>query len=189
MTTEEDIHEILNAECGVDEYFYPGISMEIDTPYGLGGEVKAIMEWLVRRGFEANAKNVFHFMQMKRKLLEGYRSSNEGKAALRGYSEIVFEHVKPVGAAVPSDLLFVNAIVVLLLYLAGKFLGSFMSEAGKIAAKRIMAEDEEEVSEELKADKVEYDFFRKEVIELLGDKAKIEILVEDIEEIKKRKIS
>ena len=161
--------------------------MDVDIPYGLEGEVDGIIESLRKAGFEINAENVFHVMQMKKKLLDKYRSSNEGKRAFQDYSEIISEYVKPVGVTIPTDLIFINIVVILLLYLAGRFLGSFLDEAGKIFARRMLIRNRKKLSKELNITDIEYDFFEKQVIKLLKDKTKIEVLVEDIKKIKKKR--
>jgi len=183
----EDICETLRRKYGVNEYFYPKISMDVDIPYGLEGEVNGIVESLKKAGFEINVENVFHVMQMKKKLLDRYRSSNEGKRAFQDYSKMISEYVKPVGVTIPTDLMFINLVVILLLYLAGRFLGSFLDEAGKIFARRMLIRNRKKLSKELNITDIEYDFFEKQVIKLLKDKTKIEVLVEDIKEIKSKR--
>lgn len=160
--------------------------MDVDIPYGLEGEVNGIVKSLRKAGFAINAENVFHVMQMKKKLLDKYRSSNEGKKAFQNYSEIVSEYVRPVGVTIPTDLIFINILVILLLYLTGKFLGSFLDEAGKIFARKVLIRNRKKLSKELNITDIEYDFFEKQVIKLLEDKTKIEVLVEHIKEIKKK---
>jgi len=69
--------------------------------------------------------------------------------------------------------------------LAGRFLGSFFDEAGKILARKMLMRNRKKLSKELNITDIEYDFFEKQVIKLLEDKTKLEVLVEDIKEIKK----
>jgi hypothetical protein len=166
-----------------DAHIYPNMSIDVDILFGLEGEVKRISELLNTMGFEANAENIFHVMQMKSKLLIGYQSANQGKVVLLQFGKIVSEDVKPVGITIPTDLLFVTGLTAVLLYLAGRFVGSFLDEAGKIFARELLIKNRKKIPKKLNLTELEYYFLEKQTVQLLKDETKMELLIEDLREI------
>ena len=73
------IVEVLEKDYGVTDDFYPGISITLDLPKGLEGEVNEIVSLLQRNGFDVTAENVFHVMKFKRQLLFKYTTTEKGK--------------------------------------------------------------------------------------------------------------
>lgn len=162
----KDISSELRRRYGVDEYFYPTISMEIDIPYGLIGEVTEISQLLRKNGFRVTTENVFRVMKLKRSLLKRYNETEEGKRSKAEYSRIILEDIKPAGITIPIDFLFVNGIVLLLLFVAYRFLGSFAEEAGKITARKLLG-DEKKNAKEHNITIKEYMFLKNQTIILI----------------------
>lgn len=177
------ICETLRTKYKVNDFVYPNMSMDIDIPFGLEGEVKRIVELLNNAGFAGNAEIVFRVIRMKSKLLIDYRSTSQGKIVLLRFGEIVSEHVKPVGVTIPTDFLFVTGLTAVLIYLAGRFIGSFLDEAGKILARKLLTQNRKKISEKSNLTDFEYDFIEEQVVEFLKDETKMELLVEDVREI------
>jgi hypothetical protein len=68
------VKEILNeikAKHKVDEFFYPNISMNIQVPGGLEGEISDIAQVLKSSDFEVTATNVLQVMELKKKDFDG----------------------------------------------------------------------------------------------------------------------
>jgi hypothetical protein len=143
----------------IDQYFYPRISMETDLDRGLRGEVKTIVEMLEKNGFAASSENVANTMQLKKTLLEKYEMQE--RKTVDDYRKLLLEEVKPVGSAIGIELLLVNGIVILALYMLGRFAGSFADEAGKIAAKKLLEKDEKQ-AKKLNMSTNEYRIFVRE---------------------------
>ena len=150
----------------MDEYFYPTISMEIDIPNGLIGEVKETSQLLKKYGFRVTTENVFSVMKLKRSLLERYNETAEGKRSKAEYIRMILEEIKPTGITIPIDFLLVNGIVLLLLFVASRFLGSFADEAGKIAARKLL-NDEKKNAKEHNIEIKEYRFLKNQTVILI----------------------
>lgn len=144
MTTTSDICSQLKKTYRVDEFFYPNISMDIEMPNGLEGEVGGIIKALSNLGYEVNVANVFQVMNLKRSFLLKYAADEEGKKLIASYRELLTTRVKPVGSAIPVELLFVDGLVVILLSVIARFGVSFADEAGKILARKLLGSDRRE---------------------------------------------
>jgi hypothetical protein len=143
MTTA-DICVQLRKTHAVDEFFYPNISMDQEMPNGFEGEVSQVKNALSDAGFEASVTSIWRVMELKRTLLLKYNESEKGRRVLALYRKLLTTKVKPVGSAVPVDLLFVNGLVLILLYIVARFGTSFADEAGKIAARKLLGTDAKE---------------------------------------------
>jgi len=152
----------------VDEYFYPKISMEIDIPNGLEGEIADITKVLQENGFEATSENVFRIMELKKTLLTRYVETTEGKETTAEYRRMLLEDIRPTGISIPIELLLVNGLIALLLYGIARFAGSFADESGKILARKLLEKDKER-SEELNMDIREYRFLKNEATIFIQD--------------------
>ena len=162
----KDIPLDLKRRFKVDEYFYPTISMDIDIPNGLVGEVTEIGKVLKRNGFRVTTENVFRVMELKKSLLMRYDETVERKKSKAKYRKMILEDIKPTGITLPIDLLFVNGIMILLLYVAARFVGSFADEAGKIAARKLL-DDEKKLSKEHNVTIKEYKFLKNKAVILI----------------------
>ena len=184
LNEKEAIVKELRSKYKIDEYFYPHISMEIDMSYGLEGEIDSNIKILQEAGFKVNNDNIFYLMHLKKELWENYISSNEGNKILQDYRKLISEFIKPIGAIFPSDLLFIDAIVIVILYLASKFFGSFFEEAGKISARKLLDKDKKKIMKKIKITDIEYEFLKSNLIKLFNDDDKMKIVVENITRIK-----
>jgi hypothetical protein len=158
------VKEILNeikAKHKVDEFFYPNISMNIQVPGGLEGEISDIAQVLKSSDFEVTATNVLQVMELKKKLLTKYTSEAERQKILTDYQELLATKVKPVGTVLPLELILVNGLVIILLSMVAKFGLSFADEAGKILARKVFDEDKKQ-SEKLNMTEDEYRFLKTE---------------------------
>jgi len=158
------VREILNelkAKYKVDEFFYPNISMNIQVPGGLEGEISDISRVLKSSGFEITATNVLQVMELKKKLLTKYTSEAERQKILADYQELLATRVKPVGTVLPLELILVNGLVIILLSMVAKFGLSFADEAGKILARKVFDEDKKQ-SKKLNMTEDEYRFLKTE---------------------------
>jgi len=178
-----DIALGLKEKYKVDEYFYPKISMDIDLAKGLKGEINDIIKVLQENGFEATSENVFRIMDFKRKLLARYSETTEGKKITAEYRRMLLEEIKPTGIAIPIELVLVNGLLALLLYVIAHFAGSFADESGKIMAQRLLKKDKE-CSKQLNMDIREYSFFKNETTAFIQDG---KILVSLTQKLKKKR--
>ena len=176
----KDIPLDLKRRYKVDEYFYPTVSMDIDVPNGLIGEVTEISKALEKDGFRVTAENVFRVMELKKSLLRRYNETAEGKKSRAKYSKMVLEEIKPTGVTLPIDLLFVNGIVILLLYVAARFIGSFVDEAGKIAARKLL-DDEEKLTKMHNITIKEYKFLKNQAVILIEKGNDLNCLVKSLQ--------
>lgn len=164
----------------MDEYFYPTISMEIDIPDGLIGEIREINRLLRKNGFRVTTENVFSVMKFKKSLLKRYNETAEGKRSKAEYSRIILEEIKPTGITIPIDLMLVNGVVLLLLFVAYRFLGSFVDEAGKIAARKLLG-DEKKLSKEHNITIKEYKFLRNQAIIFIEKGNDLDFLIKNLQ--------
>jgi hypothetical protein len=164
----ESVSSDLRKNYGVDEHFYPKISMDIDLPNGFEGEVSEIVKILQKNNFQVTGENVFRIMGFKKELLAKYSETTEGKSAVMRYRRILLEKVKPTGITMPIDLILVNGLIAVLLYMLARFAGSFADESGKIAARKLLENDKER-SRELKITTEEYQFLRNEGIIIIQE--------------------
>ena len=160
MSVKEILNE-LKAKHKVDEFFYPNISMNIQVPDGLEGEVSGIARVLKSSGFEVTATNVLRVMDLKKKLLTKYTSETGRQKILTDYQELLATKVKPVGTVLPLELILVDGLVIILLSMIAKFGLSFADEAGKILARKVFDNDKKQ-SEKLNMTEDEYRFLKTE---------------------------
>jgi len=169
----------LRSEHDVSEFFYPDISIDLDLPNGLQGEVDDILELLDRNGFQTTLENVLQIMKLKRSLILRYKESNKGKRILEEYNNLLRKHIKPVGITIPLELLFASGIGALLIFVGARFLGSFADEAGKIAARRLLG-DEKEVARNHNMNLKEYQFIRNQTLVLIENEDEIISLIKKL---------
>jgi hypothetical protein len=158
----------LRNKYGVDENFYPKILMDVDFPNGFEGEIREIVNTLQRNNFQVTSENVFHIMELKRKLLIKYSETTEGKNAVQKYRGILLEKVKPTGIVAPIEFILVNGLIAVLLYVLARFAGSFADESGKIVARKLLENDKER-SRELKITIHEYRFLKNEGLTIIQE--------------------
>jgi len=175
-----DIALDLKRRHKVDEYFYPKISMDIDIPNGLVGEVTEIIKVLKRNGFRVTTENVFRVMESKKSLLMRYDETVDAKNSKAKYNKMILEDIKPTGITLPVDLLFVNGIMILLLYVAARFVGSFADEAGKIAARKLL-DDEKKLSKEHNVTIKEYKFLKNQAVILIEKGEGLDFLIKNLQ--------
>lgn len=184
------IENELRKKYKVDEYFYPKIDMTTDFPKGLLGEIVKTRQLLENNGFSATAENIYNIMDFKRKLLSIYENEAEEKQVLNDYANVI-KQKQPVGSIVPIDYYLIVGVVGVLLYVIGKFGGSFLEEAGKIAAQKLLNKDEtkKRLQKELKIDKGEYNIFSNQSIVIINkNNADINELVKALQKHKKRDV-
>jgi hypothetical protein len=140
----ETISLDLREKYRVDEFFYPDISMSVQIPEGLKGEVFEITRILKKNRFEGESLNVYQVMQLKKKLLTEYMESSRRRKVIEAYQELLGKKIKPVGSTIPIEMILVNGLVVILLSMVARFGLSFMDEAGKIAARRLLNEEKKQ---------------------------------------------
>lgn len=158
----DDISLDLRKNYKVDEYFYPKISMDLDIPNGVKGEINDIIKVLQKNGFKVSSENVFRIMELKKIFLTRYSEQIEGKTEAEKYRRILLEDIKPVGIAEPIELILVNGLIVVALYMIARFVGSFADEAGKIMARKLLENDKER-SKDMNLNVKEYRFLKNEV--------------------------
>jgi len=164
----KDIALDLREKYKVDEYFYPKISMDIDISNGFEGEIANILTVLQENGFEATTENVFRTMEFKRNLLTRYDETTEGKKTTAKFRRMLLEDIKPTGIIIPIELVLVNGLMALLIYVIGRFAGSFADESGKILARKLLEKDKVR-SRELNMDIREYRFLKNEAAIFIQD--------------------
>jgi len=170
----------LQQKYKVDEYFYSGFSMDIDLPNGLTGEVDEICKLLEKTAFRVTTENVFRVMELKESLNKRYNETADGNKAIAEYRKMILEEIKPVGATIPIELLLTKGIIVLLLSLAGRFLWSFLDEAGKITAKKLL-DDEKKLSKEHNMTLKEYKFLRNQTVILIEKGDDLDFLFKNLQ--------
>lgn len=163
---ERDISLALRQKHKVDEHFYPKISMDIDIPNGLEGEIAEIVKALKANKFETANENVFHTMELKKKLLSRYTETPEGRKIVARYRRMLLEEIKPAGVTIPIELILVNGLIALVLYTIARFAGSFADESGRIAARRLLEKDKKRAIE-LNLNIKEYSFLKNEISVLI----------------------
>ena len=176
----KDISLELKQKYNVDEYFYPDISMDIDITNGLTGEVTDISKTLEKNGFKVTTENVFRIMELKKSLLERYDETAEGKKSKAEYRRMILEDIKPIGVTIPIEFLFVNGVIMLLLFVAGRFLGSLADEAGKIVARKLL-DDEKKLSKEHNMTVKECEFLKNQTVILIEEVKDLNILIQNLQ--------
>jgi hypothetical protein len=138
LSASESVSSELKGKYEVDEFFYPDISMNIQIPDGLKGEISEIIRLLEKNDFEASSSNVYQVMQLKKKLLTEYRDNSKRGNVLKAYRELLGKRIRPVGSTIPIELVLVDGLMVILLSIVARFGLSFADEAGKIAARKLL---------------------------------------------------
>jgi len=156
-----EISNELRSKHKIDEFFYPNISMNMQIPDGLEGEISDIARVLKESGLEVNTTNVLRLMELKKKLLIKYTSKAEREKVVTAYRELLATKIKPVGTALPLELILVDGVVVILLSVLGRFVMSFVDEAGKILARKVFDDDEKQ-SKKVNMTMEEYHFLKTE---------------------------
>lgn len=183
----DNIKEELRRKYKVDASFYPKLDMDVDFPKGLQGEVEKNMQVLKNNGFPSTSENVYHLMEFKKKLLKKYSNEGEEKQVVEDYTNLL-KQKQPVGSIVPIDYYLVAGLIGLLVYVAGKFGSSFLDEAGKITAQKLLnkGETKKHLQKEMRIDKNEYNLFANQII-LIIDKngADLSELMNNLKKTKK----
>jgi len=177
------IAEHLKSRRGVDEFFYPNISMDLDLPNGLEGEIGEIAELLEQNGFEVMTENVLEVMEFKRELVLRYTGTSKGQLVLQEYNDLLLKHVKPVGMSFPLELMFVTGLTTLVLFVGARFLGSFADEAGKIVARKLLDNDKK-LSKEHNMTIKEYHFLKNQAVILIENGSNIDFLIKKLQKKK-----
>jgi hypothetical protein len=165
----DNIENELRKKYEVDEYFYPKVDMAVDFPKGLYSEIQKIAKLLKNNGFAVTTENIYTLMDFKRKLLEKYSNESERKKVLKNYTNLI-KQKQPVGSVFGIEYYLVVGIIGVLVYVLGKFVGSFSEEAGKIAAQKLLngEKTQKDIQEELKIDKDEYNIFSNQSILIIN---------------------
>jgi hypothetical protein len=183
----ENIKEELGRKYKVDASFYPKLDMDVDFPKGLQGEVEKIMQILKNNGFPATSENVYHNMEFKKKLLKKYSGEGEEKQVVEDYTNLL-KQKQPVGSVVPIDYYLVAGLIGLLIYVGGKFGGSFLDEAGKITAQKLLnkGETKKHLQKEMRIDKNEYNLFANQIVVIIDKNgADLSELMNNLQKTKK----
>jgi hypothetical protein len=131
----------------ITDDFYPGCSLHLQIAGGLTGDVVRNLEILHRLGASLRVVDVFSLMQAKRLLVRRY--STKRTKSVEQFGNILLK-VKPIGGVSPLDYELANIILTaLVVYGVSKFTGSFLSEAGKIAAQKLFNKKPQQVASEL----------------------------------------
>jgi hypothetical protein len=182
----KNIASELRAKHKVDEFFYPNISMNIQIPDGLEGEISDIARVLKKSGLEVSSSNVLRVMELKKDLLTRYAGENKRQKIVIEYQELLEKKVKPVGSAIPLELIFVNGIVIILLSVVARFALSFADEAGKIMARRILDDDKKQ-SKKANMTIDEYCFLKTEAKYLIDKEVPVLISLKRSKRVRKKR--
>jgi hypothetical protein len=185
-STLETIYSELKERHNIDEFFYPDISMNIQIPDGLKGEISEIIQLLKKNNFEVNSMNVFQVMKFKKMLLTEYRDNHERKKVFEAYQELLEKKVKPVGSAIPLQLTLVDGLVIILLMIVARFGLSFADEAGKIAARRLLDKEKKQAKKHNMTVE-EYRFLKTEAVSWIEEGKTIKAFTKEMK--KKKKVS
>jgi len=183
-STLEVISSELKERYKIDEFFYPDISMNIQIPDGLKGEISEIIQLLKKNHFEVNSMNVYQVMQFKKKLLTEYRDNRERRKILKAYQELLEKKVKPVGSAIPLQLVLVDGLVIILLMIVARFGLSFADEAGKITARKLLDKEKKQAKRHNMTVE-EYRFLKTEAVSWIEEGKTIKSFTKEIKKKKK----
>lgn len=183
-STLEVISSELKERYKIDEFFYPDISMNIQIPDGLKGEISEIIQLLKKNHFEVNSMNVYQVMQFKKKLLTEYRDNHKRRKVLEAYQELLEKKVKPVGSAIPLQLVLVDGLVIILLMIVARFGLSFADEAGKIAARKLLDKEKKQAKRHNMTVE-EYRFLKTEAVSWIEEGKTIRSFTKEIKKKKK----
>jgi hypothetical protein len=184
VSEAEDIFSELKTKRKVDDFFYPGISMDIQIPDGLKGEISGITRLLGENNFETDSSNVFNVMKLKKKLLNEYTSNATYRENLNDYKTLMQNEVKPIGSPIPFELLLVDGLTIIFLSVIARFGLSFANEAGKIVARKILDGDKGRQARKYNMTLKEYRFLMNETIKWIQEK---KTLVSFAKKMRKRK--
>jgi hypothetical protein len=151
LSAERDkvITSQLEKEYGVDDYFFPNISFELEVPGHLRGEVQRIRKQLQKAKIEADKETVYSALSSKRDLIKRY-SGHPGSIKL--FKDQIVKRIRPVGAV--SSIEYLLATIVF--GIAFSYLKSFADEAGKISARRLLSQkDEHRIARQIKCSAAE----------------------------------
>jgi len=182
--TVADICFELREKYNVDEFFYPNISMDMEIPNGFEGEVSEIVKALTSYGYEISVANVFQVMALKKELFLKYTGSEKGKELLASYRDLLVTKVKPVGTTIPTDLIFINGLVLILLSVIARFGLSLADEAGKIVARKLL-DNEEKQAKKHNMNVDEYRFVKNEVVIWIEERNAVISLIQKMQKRKR----
>jgi len=182
MSDISEIIEQLKKEYDIDIYFYPNMSMGIDSP-NLAYEVSSIIDFLKKISLPPNLMNIFTIMKAKKECIELYNSGYLKNSALK-YDENILKIAKPIGGIGPLEYFYATAIALFLTFIFAYSAG-FGQEAGKLTAKKLLDDEKEQAIEALNSAKDEINFLEKETFFLSTKGEDFEIVVETIRKIKK----
>lgn len=120
----------------VGDYFYPRISFELEVPGGLQGEAESISSLVSDVGKRPSLKEIYRIMHMKAKLIDAYQEKEGNKAnTVRLFREhVASPRARPIAGFGPIEYAVASVVVILAFF----FLKEFASEAGRIAAKKLI---------------------------------------------------
>ena len=175
----------LQNKYSVDQHFYPKMSINTDIEGGMGGEVNTVVGLLKSNGFDISSENVFHAMELKKRLMERYLGK-EGGETLKDYRKLILEDIKPVGIVGSVEFCLVNGLIIVGLYLLGRFAGSFADESGKILAQKLLDKPKDN-SRKLNIDIREYKILSKEVNLFIEEKKILDLAKSNLKKKGKKK--
>lgn len=159
------IARILERKHRISDDYYPGCSLHLQIAGGLAGDAARSLELLDRVGQPRRSDTVFEVMQARKSLMRYYTSTRE--ASVERFTAILLEKVRPIGGISPPIYELAQTILIALAVYGGfKFLGSFTSEAGKIAARKLLEKEPQAVASELNIQMELVDFLKSELPEL-----------------------
>lgn len=170
----DSVIEELRKVHKIDESFYPNISMEIDLPNGLKGEIDNIKGILSENGFTEDMENILRVLEFKKHLLSKYDNKAVWKDTTIEYRKEILSAKEPIGSTAPIEYLLVSGLIGVLLFALYKFTGSFFDETGKIAARRFFGKKEirKYLTKKRAMTSKEYNFFANQVIVIFQEDGK-----------------
>lgn len=114
---QDNTVEELRRKYIIDESFYPSMSMDVDLPNGLKGEVVSIRKSLEENGFSDETENIIQVMRLKKELLREYGSKAVLKDETAEYKNILGVK-KPIGSTAPIEYILTSGLTAIVLYAA-----------------------------------------------------------------------
>lgn len=159
------IARILERRRRIGDDYYPGCSLHLQIAGGLVGDAFRSLELLSRAGQPERSDTVLAVMQTRKFLMKYYTSNRE--ASIEQFNAILLDKVRPIGGISPAVYELAQTILVALVIYGGfRFVGSFASEAGKIAARKLLGKEPQAVASELNIQIKLVDFLKSELAEL-----------------------
>lgn len=159
------IARILERKHRIGDDYYPGCSLHLQIAGGLAGDAFRSLELLSRVGQPERGDTVLAVMQTRKSLMKYYTSARE--ASIAKFNAILLDKVRPIGGISPAVYELAQTILIALVTYGGfRFVGSFASEAGKIAAQKLLAKEPQAVASELNIQIELVDFLKSELSEL-----------------------